>query len=417
MPRFVAGLIALAALTPGAYVPRSVAADWPQWLGPKRDGGTTESVEPWNDSPKVLWKAKVGVGFSTPVVADGKVFVHARISGKDSEELIALDAKTGKPVLRTPSERGPYNSVLPTGPQATPAVAGGRVYTFGITGYLTCFEADTGKQVWQVEAFKKLKANLPQFGVCCSPLVVGNKVIVAVGGKGSSVAAFEAETGEVAWQALDEPAGTSSPVLVVAGGKAGRLPEVTFMTTLRVVGLNPLDGSVNWEYALPFQPGGTQPTPLVVGDRLFTSTMTNGTTALKVTAGETVTASKLWQAKDLSGYFSSGVATKDRLFLVTNVLKPVPRADLACVDAATGKELWKKAGLGYFHFGVIRTANGKLLVLSDAGDLKLIDATAKEFKELCAAKVCDGTLVSPTFSDGRLYARDAEFVVCVQLTP
>ncbi|MBN9120467.1 MAG: PQQ-binding-like beta-propeller repeat protein [Planctomycetes bacterium] len=395
----------------------ATAGDWPQWLGPKRDGGSSESVEPWKGEPKVLWKAKVGVGFSTPVVVDGKVFVHARVNGKDREELIALDAKTGKPVWRAPYDRGPYNSVLNTGPQATPTVAGGRVYTYGITGFLTCFQADTGKQLWQVDCFKKLKANLPQFGVCCSPLVVGNKVIVAVGGKGNSVVAFETETGEVAWQALDEPAGTSSPVLVVAGGKPGRLPEVAFMTTLRVVGLNPLDGSVNWEYALPFQPGGTQPTPLVAGDRLFTSTMTNGTTALRVTAGEKVAAEKLWQAKDLHGYFSSGVATKDRLFLVTNVLKPVPRADLACVDAATGKELWKKEGLGYFHFGTIRTANGKLLVLSDAGDLKLIDATADEFKELCSAKVCDGTLVAPALSGGRLYARDAEFVVCVDLAP
>jgi len=415
LPRFAAVAAPIVLLAQSSAT--AEAADWPQWLGPKRDGGTAESVEPWKGEPKVLWKAKVGVGFSTPVIADGRAFVHARINGKDSEEVIALDAKTGKPVWRTPYERGPYNSVLNTGPQATPAVAGGRVYTFGITGYLTCFEADSGKLVWQVKAFEKLKTPLPRFGVCCSPLVVGNKVIVAVGGKGSSVVAFETESGEVAWQALDEPAGTSSPVLVVAGGKAGRLPEVTFMTTLRVVGLNPLDGAVNWEYALPFQPGGTQPTPLVAGDRLFTSTMTNGTTALRVTAGETVAAEKLWQAKDLSGYFSSGVATKDRLFLVTNVLKPVPRADLACVDAATGKELWKKEGLGYFHFGVIRTANGKLLVLSDAGDLKLIDATAKEFKELCTAKVCDGTLVSPVLSDGRLYARDSADVVCVDLTP
>ena len=395
----------------------TTGADWPQWLGPKRDGGSSESIEPWKESPKVLWKAKVGVGFSTPVIVGGRVFVHARINGKDKEELIALDAKSGKVLWRTAYDRGPYNSVLNTGPQATPTVVGNRVYTYGITGFLTCFEADTGKQVWQVDAFKKLKANLPQFGVCCSPLVVGNKVVVAVGGKGSSVVAFEAETGEIAWQALDEPAGTSSPVLVVAGGKAGRLPEVTFMTTLRVVGLNPLDGSVNWEFALPFQPGGTQPTPLVIGDRIFTSTMSNGTTAIRVTAGEKVTAEKVWQAKDLSGYFSSGVASgKDRIFLVTNVTKPVPRADLACVDAATGKEKWKKEGIGYFHFGVIRTGNGKLLVLDDAGTLRLIDATADEFKELCSAKVCDGTLVTPALSNGLLYARDSEQIVCVQLT-
>jgi outer membrane protein assembly factor BamB len=145
--------------------------------------------------------------------------------------------------------------------------------------------------------------------------------------------------------------------------------------------------------------------------------MTNGTTAVKVTAGEKVTAEKQWQAKSLSGYFSSGVATKDRLFLVTNTLKPVPRADLVCVDAATGKNLWKKDGIGYFHFGLIRTGDGKLLILDDGGTLRLIDATADEFKELCSAKVCDGTLVAPALSRGLLYARDSEQIVCVELAP
>jgi outer membrane protein assembly factor BamB len=174
---------------------------------------------------------------------------------------------------------------------------------------------------------------------------------------------------------------------------------------------------VNWEFALPFQPGGTQPTPLVMGDRIVTSTMTNGTTAIRVTAGEKVTAAKQWQAKDVSGYFSSGVATKDKLFLVTNTLKPVPRADLVSLDAGTGKELWKKEKIGYFHFGLIRTGNGKLLILDDGGTLRLVDATSQDYKELCSSKVCDGTLVTPALSNGLLYARDAELVMCLELAP
>ena len=391
------------------------AADWPQWLGPKRDGGTVEAVEPWKDAPQELWSAKVGPGFSAPVVAAGRVYVHARVPGKDREEMIALDAKSGKELWRTGYDRGPYSSVLNTGPQATPAVAGGRVFGFGITGVLTCFEAATGESVWKVDAFKELKASLPRYGVCCSPAVVGDRVVVAVGGKGSAVAAFDAKTGEVAWQALDEAANTSSPVVYAAKGKA--VPDVVFMTALRVVGLSPLDGSVGWEFPLPFHPSGTAPTPVLAGDLAVTSTMDNGTTAVRLTAGEPATAGKAWQAKSLAGYFSSGVAAKDRLFLVTNTLKPLPRADLACVDLATGKELWKKSGVGYFHFGMIRTANGKLLVLDDAGELKLLDATAGEYRELCSAKVCGGTLVVPALADGRVYARDGEKVVCVGLAP
>jgi outer membrane protein assembly factor BamB len=392
------------------------AADWPQWLGPKRDGGTTEKVEPWKEQPKELWRARVGVGFSTPVVVDGRVFVHARINGKDREELISFDARSGKVLWREAYNRAPYSSVLNTGPQATPTVAGNRIYTFGITGVLCCFDAEKGKLLWQVDTFKKLQAQLPRFGVCCSPLVIGNRVLVAVNGKGSSVAAFDTDTGELQWQGLDEPASTSSPVLFATKGKLGALPDAVFMTTLRVIGLNPLDGSVTWEYPLPFQPSGTTPTPVVSGDTIVTSTMTNGSTAIRITGGEKTTAEKLWQAKSISGYFSSGTAVgKDRLFLVTNQLKPVPRADLVCLDAASGKEIWRKDGVGYFHFGVIRTGNDKLVILDDAGNLKLLAAMAKEYSELCTAKICDGTLVTPAISDGLLYARDSEQIICVQL--
>jgi outer membrane protein assembly factor BamB len=249
-------------------------------------------------------------------------------------------------------------------------------------------------------------------------VVVGDRVVVAVGGKGHSVASFAADTGDLQWQALDEPASTSSPVLFASGSKAGRLPDVVFMTTLRVVGLNPLDGSAAWEFSLPFQPSGTAPTPLVANDFIVTSTMTNGTTGLHVKKGEKVAVDRLWQAKDLSGYFSSGVATETgRAFLASNSLKPIPRADLCCIDLRTGKELWRKSGAGYFHFGLIRTGNGNLLLLDDAGNLKLIDAKADTYRELCAAKVCSGNLVTPALSGGRLYARDDQGLVCVQLMP
>ena len=390
----------------------AAAADWPQWRGPKRDGATPEAVEPWKDSLSPVWSAKVGFGYSTPVVAGGKVFVHARVEGKEREEMIAFDAKSGKELWRTAYDREAYSSQLNTGPQATPAVAGGKVFGYGVTGVLSCFDAETGKTLWQVDTAKQLKARRPQFGCCCSPVVVGNKVVVAVGGTGSSVVAFDAKTGEVAWRALDEAANTSSPVVYAAKGKA--VPDVVFMTTLRVVGLNPLDGAVGWEYPLPFQPSGTAPTPVLAGDLAVTSTMDNGTTGIRLAPGDP---EKAWQAKGLAGYFSSGIAAGDKLFLVTNVLKPIPRADLACVETATGKELWKKPGTGYFHFGMVRTANNKLVVLNDTGVLKLIDAAAPDYRELCSAKVCGGTLVTPAVADGCAFARDAEQVVCVRLAP
>ncbi len=394
------------------------AEDWSQWLGAHRDGSTNEKVEPWKAAPKALWRVPVGPGFSTPVVVGGRVFVHALIPETDKEELIAIDVRTGAVAWRTNYVRGEYRNAVTAGPQATPCVAGNHVFTFGITGLLSCFKTDTGKQVWQVDPFKKLGVRLPRYGVCCSPLVVGNRVLVAVGGKGSSVAAFDTENGELQWQGLDEPASTSSPILFASGGKESTaLPDVVFMTTLRLVGLNPLDGSVNWTFPMTFQPSGTSPTPVLAGNMIVTATQSNGATAVRVAAEEgKLTPVKVWQDKDIQGYFSSGVAGgEDGLFLVANQLKPLPRADLCCLDLKTGKELWKEKGVGYFHFGTIRCGNNKLLILDDKGNLKLVEASRKGYRELCHAKVCGGNLVTPAFSDGCLFARDDKEIICLQL--
>jgi outer membrane protein assembly factor BamB len=165
MSRFYALVLLLLA------APLVLAGDWPQWLGARRDGTTTEKIPVWKETPKQVWSEPAGEGYSVPVVADGRVFVHARVAGKQAEELFALDAKTGKELWRKSYARAPFNSFLNTGPQATPCVVEGKVYTYGITGVLTCFDAKTGDQVWQQDVFKKLDVKLPRFGVTCSPLV------------------------------------------------------------------------------------------------------------------------------------------------------------------------------------------------------------------------------------------------------
>ena len=400
----ILGLLAASLL--GSVV---VADEWPQWRGPKRDGGTTEKVSTWTDAPKKAWEHPVGPGYSVPAIVGERVIVHDRVPEKEQERLTAYNLTTGKELWQDVYERPAYGSVLNTGPQGTPAVAGNRVYSFGITGMLSCHTLDTGSRVWQVDPFKKLGASLPRFGVTCSPLVVGNRVIVAVGGKGSAVAAFDTEKGELQWQALDESAGTASPVLLT---RKGKLPDAVFMTSLRLVGLNPLDGKINWEHPLVFQPSGTAPTPLVVGSEIVASTMTNGSTLVKIDEKES---KQVWQQKELAGYFSSGVAHNDRLYLVTNTLKPIPAATMRCVDRATGKEVWKKS-IGYFHAGIIRMGDGKLLVLSDDGHLRLIEDAGTEAKELCKFKACGGTLSNPAFGHGHVIVRDDKNVTCYKLS-
>lgn len=393
------------------------ADDWPQWLGSQRDGGTREAVAPWKIPPRVLWRHPAGAGYSSPVVAENTVFLHARVKDKQEEEILAFDATTGKPRWREAYVRPRYVSVLSTGPRATPAIAAGRLYTNGINGLLTCCDAKTGKRLWQVDAYKRMGASLPRYGVCCSPLVIGDCVVVSVGGKGSSVVAFDTNTGEIRWQALDDSASTSSPILFASPNQS--LPDLVVMTNLRLAALNPLDGTLNWEFPLVFQPSGAAPTPLSSGDSIVTSTMTNGSTAVRIANTNAKTsAARAWQAKDLGGYFSSGVIAKgDNLFLITNVLQPLPIATLRCVNLQTGKERWKKDGIGYFHAGLIRTGDNKLLVLDDGGILKLLDFDEKASHELCRAKVCGGTLVNPALADGRVYVRDDKELICLQLAP
>jgi outer membrane protein assembly factor BamB len=397
----------------------SAAGDWPQWLGPKRDGSTAEKVGPWKgtDGLKVLWRVPVGEGYSSPVVAAGRVFVHARVKDREEEEVVALDAGTGKPLWKDAYERPAYKSVVGTGPRATPTVAGKRLFTLGINGVLSCYEVEGGKRRWQTDLYKHFKADLPGFAVCCSPLVIGNRVIVSVGGKGRCAVALHADTGEVLWQALDDAASTSSPVLFAGGERPrGSAPDVVLMTPLRLVGLDPLDGTLRWEHPMVFQPRGTSPTPIAVGKQVIASTQAHGAVSVRVGKKDDRPAAEMaWQNKDLKSYFSSGVAAGNLLFLVTNRLQPIPSASITCLDAATGKELWRKSGIGYFHAGVLRTGDGKLLVLNDSGVLTLLDVDAKEAKELARAKVCGGTLVTPALAGGRLYARDGKELSCVAL--
>ncbi len=395
------------------------AADWPQWLGPKRDGSTTEKVAPWKEKegPKALWREAVGNGFSSPVVAGGRVFVHAAVKDKDEEQVTAFDAVTGKELWKDTYARPRFVSVLGVGPRATPTVAGKRLYTMGINGLLSCYDVESGKRLWQDDLYKQFNADLPPFAVCCSPLVVGNRVIVSVGGKERCVVALHAETGEVQWQALDDAASTSSPVLFAGGERPkGAAPDVVFMTPLRLVGLDPLDGTLRWEHPMVFQPQGTSPTPVATGDKLLASTQAHGAVAVQVAKKDDKPAAvQAWQNKEMKSYFSSGVAAGDQLVLVTNTVEPLPSTALTCVEAKTGKELWKKDKVGYFHAGVIRTGDGKLLVLNDGGVLTLLEFDAKEVKELARAKVCGGTLVTPALADGRLYVRDDKEIVCLQL--
>jgi outer membrane protein assembly factor BamB len=389
------------------------AADWPQWLGPDRNGSSTEKVAPWKGEPKVVWRHPVGEGHSSPVVARDRVFLHTKVKDKDAEEVLALDARTGKPLWQASYERGRFSSIFGNGPRATPAVSGGRVYTLGVTGVLSCFEAEAGKPLWQADTLKQFNAPNLTFGVSCSPLVEGDEVLVNVGGKGASVVAFHKDKGDVVWTCLDDPASYSSPV---AFGQ-GKDRQVVFLTQQGLVSLNPADGGVFWKFPLVDKLSESSTTPVRVGDLLVGSSVTYGSVALRLAEKDgKPEATEAWKNAALTCYFSTPVAVgRDQLYMVTGSILPPPRAALRCVEAGTGKELWTKPKIGRYHAALLRTGDDKLLLLDDGGNLVLLDPNPKEYRELARAKVCGETWAHPALSDGRLYVRDNKELICLQL--
>ncbi len=394
----------------------SFAGDWSQWLGPSRNGVSAEVIAPWTEKPPVVWRHKAGNGYCSPVIADGIVYIHAAVADKDEENILAIDLKTGEQVWTESYPRAAYRSELGVGPRATPAVVDGRIFTFGITGELSSHDAKTGERYWQVNPYTELNASLPGFGVCSSPLVVEGSVVVPVGGTGNGILAYSAETGKLLWSGLDEPAAVASPIVRICETDEGERTEVIVQTTLRLVGLHPKTGEIYWEHPLVFQPSGVSPTPLVLGDLLVCSTQDTGTLTVKLPGKELATPEQKWWNQELSSYFSTGTIGADgRVYLVTNAVMPLPRADIHCLNAETGEEQWLKKGVGYFHVGLISTGDGKLLLLDDGGTLILAEPTETELKELSRAKVCGGTFMNPTLSGGRVVVRDNKEVICYDL--
>jgi len=393
--------------------PLAVAADWPQWLGPDRNGATSETIAPWKKAPRVVWRHTTGEGHSSPVVAGGRVLLHTKVKDQNEEQLTAYDARTGKRLWRAAYARGSFSSIFGNGPRATPVISGDRVYTNGATGILTCFDARTGQKVWQVDTLAKFRAPNPKFGISCSPLVEGNQVLVNVGAKGASIVAFDKDTGDVVWKSLDDPASYSSPIALGRG--KGR--QVIFVTARGVRSLSPSDGSLFWKFRMVDLLNESSTTPVRVRGLIVAGSVTYGSVGLELKAENGKPAgTEAWKNAALTCYFSTPVpAGKGDLYMVTGTVLPPYQATLRCVDAATGKERWQRGRVGKYHAALVRTGDGKLLMLEDGGELVLLDPDPRGYRELARSKVCGETWAHPALSDGHLYVRDDKELICLGL--
>jgi outer membrane protein assembly factor BamB len=402
-------ILSLAALWLGAGV--LCGADWPQFLGPNRDGISPEKglLQSWPRSgPPVLWQKEVGEGYSGPVIAGGKLILFHRVG--DNDIVACLDADTGKERWKFAYPTS-YQDQLGKGdgPRATPVVAGNRVYTLGAQGRLHCLALDSGKKVWEHALLQEYKVPPSYFGVGTTPLVEGNLLLVNVGAKKAGIVAFDKDTGKEVWRATDDGASYASPVAATLGGKRTAI----FFTRQGVVLLDPQTGAVRYTklWRARYNASVNAATPLVIGDLVFFSTCyETGALLLKIGKDKV---DEVWSGdEEMSNHYTTCVHHKGVLYGFHG--RQEPGAALRCVELKTGKVRWTQPRYGC---GSMVLADGQLIILTERGDLVLAEPTPESYREKARAHVFDAPpcRAQIALADGRLYARDGAKLVCWNL--
>ena len=415
------GLLAL--LAGSVWVASSArAGDWPQILGPNRDGKAAADeklLDAWPvGGPKVLWKQNLGSGYGGVAVAGGKVIAFHRV--EDQERIEAFDAAGGKSLWKADFDatyRGGIDA--DKGPRCVPLVAEGSVYAFGAAGDLHAVAAATGKKLWSRSLYDDYGGDEGYFGAGSTPILIRGKLLVNVGGRGAGLVALDPATGRTLWKTTDEAASYSSPAAV----KLGTAERALFITRLNCVLVDPATGKA--QTLAPFgQRGPTvnAATPLVFGGRMFlTSSYGVGALLAKLEAmpaqpAASITAQEVWSNDDtLSSQYATPVEHGGFLYGIHG-REDVGEAELRCVEAATGKVRWSQPRYGVAH---LILADGKLLIQSVEGRLALAGAEPAKYRELAAFQLTrEPTRAIPALAAGRLYVRTGSTggeLICVQV--
>lgn len=411
--------------------PLEPGESWPGWRGPGGQGiaGQTQLSETWPaGAPKPFWRAPLGTGWSSPVVAGGRVVVTDRQQGQ--ERTLAFDAETGElawershSVDFDPHEVGAQHG---NGPKSTPIVRDGRVYSLGIAGWLECLELQDGGIVWQVNLPERFGARqsladgrayvngtrnvivpvgegqgapVPLFGYTGSPTFVDDLLVLSVGGaSGGTIMAFDVKTGEPAWKSLSENVSYSSPIVAEVAGKR----QIVVMTGPHVVGLDPADGRLLWKHPFQIQYDESIGTPVAHGDLVLFTATGRPLTALRISReGNEFSERIAWENRDLSSYLSSMLVHEGHVYGMND------GGELGCLRLADGKTVWLEGSHGYYCTPVL--AGSRLLCLNERGSLLLVAASPEGYRELGQSKLADGfTWTSPAVVGSRLYARSGK---------
>lgn len=380
---------------------------WTDYRGPRRDG--IYDQEPLNldwpsDGPPELWRQQVGGGYASMVVADSLVYT---IEQRRNREVVAAYAQEdGRQIWEHAWNSRFSESMGGDGPRATPTWSDGRLYALGANGELICLLARDGKLLWRRNILRDAGASNLTWGMAGAPLVVDGMVVVIAGGRnGKSIFAYEELSGDVRWSALNDKAGYVSPQVATLAGRK----QLLVVTGTRVLGASLEDGSELWsrEWRTSYDANCAQ--PLVVdGNHVFVSSgYGHGAALLKITAADgRFSVEEIWFNRNMKNKFNPSV-------LVDGVVYGLDEGILAAIDVRTGERLWKQ---GRYRYGQLLYADGHLIVISEEGDLALVEAKPEEYRELVRFESIPGkTWNVPAIADGLLLVRNQTEMVAYDL--
>jgi outer membrane protein assembly factor BamB len=397
----VALLVAVSSALQGQ---QSNGSDWPQFRGPNRDGAIGAFSEPkaWPERLTQKWKVTVGEGHATPVLVGDRVYIFSREGS--NEVMRAIDAGTGKVAWQTryaaPVTVNPAAQEHGPGPKSTPTFAAGRLYTMGMGGIVTAFDAASGKIVWQ----KPGGSTLPLYGTATSPLVDRGLVIVHVGGNDQgALTAFDANTGQVKWAWNGDGPSYASPIAADIDG----VHQVIALTQANIVGVSAADGRLLWRR--PFTTEYTQNiiTPVVVGQMVIVAGYQKPTSGLRIVrTGDQWRVEEAWQNERESLYMANAVVVGDALLGLSHRNS----GQYFLLDVKTGKTLWDSMPRQANNAAIVR-AGDLVFALEDDGDLLVGRVAGARFQELKRYKVADSpTWAQPVISGSRIFIKDASTV-------
>jgi outer membrane protein assembly factor BamB len=384
--------------------------DWPRWLGPRGDGISKETglAEKWKgNGPKKLWDRKVGVGHSSPVAVDGKVYLFHLVGNQDA--LTCFDAETGK-VVWNQTYNGGWTGAY-KGTRATPTIEkdDNRIYTYGGAGHLVCRALDSGKPVWALDVLKSTGTRPLQWGQASSPLIVGDRVFVQAGDGGPVAVAVDRKTGRVAWQSAAREKGGYAHIIQI---DALNGPQLIVFGGTALYGMDPTNGRTLWREEWRTSYDVNAATPVYHDGHLFVSSEYNhGCMMLRLDGRG---ARKLWEKKDILCKFQPPILDGGHLYANS-------AGTLKCMSWPDGRVVWqaKDRDLRLGPGGsMVRVGDDKLITLSEQGKLGLVQADPHGVKLLAQEQVFDGSEIwsTPLLYGGKLYAKGGDEFVCLDVS-